>query len=161
MDSMKGVSPIISAVILIVVAIAISTLVGPWMYNLARTSTNETATSTITDIRCRNAGIDFDSDYATYGVDWNFTTLSDWLKVKAENTGTINLHNFSFELTINNSNILQYDVKNDSQRSLSNPLKPGQAAILEANITANISGTLNRVKLRNEVCKNVYVNQKV
>jgi len=156
----RGISPIIATVMLILIVTVIAATVGPWMLNLARDTTNQTSTDTDTALRCQNTAYDFDTDYATNGINW--TPSQSELKVKITNTGTINVHNFSFEITVNTTIINIYNLTDATQRTSETPLKPGQSAILEADSVSGLVGsTLNSVKVLNEVCPSLYVEQDV
>jgi len=156
-----GISPIISAVLLIAVIFTISAFVSPWIFNLARDVTNQTQTDTQTDIKCNNAAYDFQTSYGENGVEWHFSTVNNTLGAKIRNTGTINLYNFSFELTFNETIIEYFDAKAESQRTSANPLKPGQTAFLNASFTKDVNDTLTEIKILNVVCLNVYASQEL
>ena len=155
----KGLSPIISVTILIVISLAIAAMVGSWMFNIVSDTTNTTSSNTRQQIKCRYAGLDFDSSYGTYGVQWNFTGgTGDVLKVKALNTGTVDLYGFSFELTLESDDgygIMHYIPTPATEITESDPFTASRSAIIEANITADINSsvyTLRQVKLLNSVC---------
>jgi len=154
-----GVSPLISTVILIALVISISAFVSPWIFNLVRNASNQTQTITDTEIKCNNAAYDFDSAYGTHGVRWSFSTRNNTLGVRIMNTGMISLHNFSFELIFNQTKVEYYHAKASTQRTASNPLKPGQTAFINASFTRDVNNTLTAVKVLNIVCPNVYASQ--
>jgi len=161
---LAGISPIISAVILIAITFAIATLVSPWMFNLAKDISNQTQTQTQAEIKCNNAAYGFDTSYGTYGVRWDFSpinTENNTLGVKIKNTGTVSLYNFSFELTINDTIIEYFYAKASTQRTSVNPLKPGQTAFINASFTKDVNDTLTSIKVLNAVCPNVYASQNV
>ena len=77
---LKALSPMISVTLLIVISLTLASLIAPWMYELVTTTTNETSVDVRQQIKCRSAGLDFDSQYKNYGADWNFTgNTSDWI----------------------------------------------------------------------------------
>ena len=158
-----GVSPLISMVILVAIIFGIAAFVAPWMYTMVTSVTNETAATTGQELQCQNTAYDFDTDFATFGVDWNFTGATDSLSVKVINTGNINLYGFSFELelnrTVGNPEIKYFEVNETSQRTAMNPLKPGQSAILEAVMDQDLNGTLVKLKVLNPVCPRFFVAQ--
>ena len=159
-DRLHGISPIISVVILIAVIFSIAAVIGPWMYDIAKSTTNQTGTDINTQLTCQNTAYDFDTDYAIFGINWSES--NNKLTAKITNTGTINLYNFSFEILLNSTVIKYFNVNTDTQKTKANPLKPGQTAILEAdNTTSLIGSTLNEVKILNEVCPSVYINQEI
>jgi FlaG/FlaF family flagellin (archaellin) len=162
---MKGVSPLISAIILITITFGIlGAIIGPWMFTLTYNTTQQTTESTEQKIMCTNAGYDFDPNYGINGIYWNFLGTSDELKTRITNTGTINLYNFSFEFNINITTGLEtkhFSPTPSTQKTSTNPLKPGQSTILDANITEDITGTLKEVKILNDVCPSIYIDQEV
>lgn len=155
----KAVSPIVSAILLITVSISIISIVAPWMYELVTTTTNTTSSTTQQQIKCRNAGLDFDSNYGYFGVDWNFTgNGTDFLNAKLVNTGNVNLWGFSFEVTLESQSgeeIKHYNFTDPTKIESADPLRPSMSAIAGADITEDINGTvytLKAIKLLNSVC---------
>lgn len=158
-----GISPLISLVIIVAIIFGITAFIAPWMYETVMSITNETSSTADTEMKCQNTAYDFDTDYGTFGADWNFTASSDTLSAKVVNTGNVNLHGFSFELelnrTIGNPSIKYFDVNSTTQKTPINPLKPGQSAILEAVMDEDLNGTLTKLKILNPVCPRYYVEQ--
>lgn len=148
----SGVSQIVSFVLLIVISIGIALIVGPWAINLVIDISGRTGNTTTTQIICQQAAYDFDTDYGTDGVLWNFTDNNNTLIAKIDNTGTQNLYGFSFEITINSTIIKNFNATTNTQKTESDPLKPGQYLFLSANVTENITGDLNEVKVINTPC---------
>ncbi len=159
MKRMKAISPLISAVMVILIAFALSALIAPWAFEIARQQTNQTGGYAEQQMICQNTAYDFDTNYGTNGVNWTSTGTNDNLTVKIVNTGYQNLYNFSFELVINDTVILRPDVTDATQKTSINPLEPSQSTFL--NTTANISGTLSEVKILNIVCPSVYARQEL
>jgi hypothetical protein len=154
-----GISPIISAVILIVVIFSIAAVVSPWMLGLVTDTTNQTGTDVDQGIKCREASYDFDTNYGTFGLSWNFKTENNTLGARIKNTGTIKLYNFSFELIINDTIIEYFLATDQTQRTSINPMKPGHTTFLNASITKDVNDTLTSVKILNPVCPDVYAKQ--
>ena len=159
---MKALSPLISGIIIVVLSISIASVVAPWMYELVMTTTEETGNTTAQQVKCRSAGMDYDSEYGNYGVDWNFTgNGTDWLRAKMINTGTIDLYGFSFELTLIASaseEIQHYEATPATRKTASDPLKAPRSSIIEANITQDINSSiyfLKTVKVLNTVCSDL------
>ncbi|MBN2102350.1 MAG: type IV pilin [Candidatus Aenigmarchaeota archaeon] len=154
---LKGVSPIISTVLLILIAISIAAFVGPWSLNLATTTSNASATNAMNQIDCQNTFYDFSSDYGNYeGV--NITASGGLIiefRTKLENTGTRNVYGFSFQLS-NSTDIFNCAVTSATQKSSSDPLRPGEECIIEALLSgecANMGeGSITKVKVLNGVC---------
>ena len=152
----KGVSPIISTVLMILIAVAIASFVGPWATNLATTTSNASAENAMNQINCQNTFYDFSTDYGNRnGV--NITVVNGViyeLKARIENTGTRNVYGFSFQLS-NSSDIFNCDVTAATQRSESDPLRPGEETIIDADLVGNCAGlndTITKVKVLNSVC---------
>jgi len=152
----KGVSPVISTVLMILVAVAIAAFVGPWSMNLATTTSNASAQNAMNQINCQNTFYDFSTNYGNRnGV--NITAINGViyeLKAEIENTGTRNVYGFSFQLS-NSTYIFNCDVTSATQRSESDPLRPGEEAIIDADLTGNCAGlndTITKVKVLNSVC---------
>ena len=148
----KGISPIVSSVILILIAISLATIIAPWAFNLVKNTTEDITDDTTTDIECQNAAFDFVSSYGTYGVDYNFTDQGHNLNASIKNTGTITLYNFSFEIRHNTTNITHWSVTSATQKTASDPLRPPESCIIAADITIDLNGTLNEVTILNDVC---------
>jgi archaellum component FlaG (FlaF/FlaG flagellin family) len=161
MANRTGVSELISVVTLVVIVLAIGAFVAPWALSLVRSSANTTGTNVDTELLCQNVAYDFDNSYGTNGLVWNLTASNSTLSAKVVNTGTVNLYNFTFDITINGSYIYEVGVNTSSQKTASSPLKPGQAAILVMNITQDYNNTLTNVRIRNAVCAGKSIDKDV
>jgi len=161
MNKLYGISPLISTIILVGLALTIATFVVPWAFELVTSTANTTATEADIQIRCQNAAYDFDSSYGTYGISWNFTGTGgvDSLSVKIINTGTVNLYNFSVELFTNTSEIFEFGINSTYQKTPSNPLKPGRSAILHSLVNTDINGTISKLRVLNEFCQHIAIEQ--
>ncbi|MBL7206331.1 MAG: hypothetical protein ISS36_01890 [Candidatus Aenigmarchaeota archaeon] len=158
----KGISPLVAMVVLIIIVFGIAGVVGPWLLNLVRISTQQSGYNTATQLICKNFAYDFDTEYGIDGVDHDFSSTPDKLKSRIENKGTVSAYNFSFEITIevlDDIVIKNYDVAQASQKTEEDPLKPGESTILVANITEDITGILKEVKIINDVCSDIYIEQ--
>ncbi len=159
---MKGVSPLISTVLLIAIVILMAAVIGPWALKIATRASDSAGTNVEQDLICRQTAYVFDSDYGNSGVAWNFNGTNGTVSAKIINTGSQNLYNFSFELlmqTPEGTKLIIYpevNVTAETQRTKTNPLKPGYDWILEADV-ANINDTwsLIEVKVINEVCPKI------
>ena len=152
----KAVSPLVSTILVISIIFVIAGIVGPWAMNFAGRQVNNTGGSAGSQITCQAVSYDFDSSYGNSGTDWDFSG-QDWLKAKVMNTGTVNLHSFSFQLYIQGSGYMFYQAKDPMDPDSS--LKPGQSAVLEADITEDLAGTLTEVKVLNGVCSTFILTQ--
>jgi len=158
----KGISPLMATVMLVLIAVTLATIIGPWMYELVRDRMNQTDDDSQMEIRCETTAYDFNPSYANSGINWSATDPS--LRVMITNTGQQKLYNFSFELTLNSSTAISYfNVTAATQRTKEYPLNPGESALLEADSLSSIAGSsLTTVKVLNRlVCPKVYVQQDV
>lgn len=159
-----GISPLIATAIIISLVFALGAIIAPFTFQLATTTTNETTTTVTETLKCRNMAYDFETSFGIDGVNWNFSGSTTLVEVRIMNTGTINVHDFSFEILLNSTNGLEikhYDTNSSFQKTSSSPLKPSQSAILRAAIPDDLNGTLKEVKILNQVCLNVFVRQEL
>ena len=153
---MKGISPIISSVLLIMIILAIASFVGPWMISLTQDVTEEESNRITNELICRQTSYDFDNNYGSNGFTWNFTGTTGVMSTKITNTGNQNIYNFTFEIIFSTSSGMRIVTEPDinvtigTQKTKSNPVKPGQSWIVDADL-ANINDTwsLNEIKLLN------------
>lgn len=159
---MKGISPLISSVLLIAIVILMAAVIGPWAMKIASDASTSASTDVNMDLICRQTAYSFDSDYGNSGVDWLFNQTNGTISARIINTGSQNLYNFSFELTLQTPTGMkliiypEINITDETQRTKVTPLKPGYDWILEADIT-NINDTwsLTEVKIINEVCPRI------
>jgi hypothetical protein len=153
----KGVDPLISTILVIAIIVVIAGLLGPWAMNLGRRSVNNTGSGVNSQITCQSTSYDFDSSYGNGGVDWDFSGSSDWLRARIINTGTVNLYGFSFQLYIEGTGYKFFPTKN--QISPDRPLKPGESAVIEADITEDLAGQMTETRVTNGVCTSFSIAQ--
>jgi flagellin-like protein len=65
---MKGISPIIAAVLLIAITVAISTVVAGWFSTFTRSTTDQVTNRTAFAIDCTSANINIEDVYVTAGT---------------------------------------------------------------------------------------------
>jgi len=159
---MKGVSPMISAVILILIVIAMSAVVGPWIIEMAKNAAEGSGEDAEQQLICQKTAYDFDTDYGISGVDWNFTGTNGTISSKIVNTGSQNIYNLSFELTLQTpyGEIIvsppDVTVTSETQKTKTNPLKPGSSHIVYGDIiNINDTWSITEVKILNVVCPKV------
>jgi FlaG/FlaF family flagellin (archaellin) len=162
----KGLSPLISVTILIAISLTAAAFMAGWIYDLTATTTNQTTSDAQNRVLCRSAGLSFDTSYGDYGIDYNLSGNGtagsvDWIRAQVRNTGTVNLHDFSFEVTLDEgsgSEIYYYEPTPESQKTAGNPLKAGRSVILTANVTPDLNGSLVslvEVRIINTMCPDV------
>jgi flagellin-like protein len=156
---MKGVSPLVSSVIVILIVLALAAFIGPWLISLTQQVSDDETRRVEQELICRQTSYDFDSDYGNGGITWNFTNTTGVMSAKIINTGNRNIYNFTYELVFTTSSgqrIVTYpdvNITQDSQKTKANPLKAGQSWILNAALSSiNDTWTLNEVKILNVVC---------
>jgi FlaG/FlaF family flagellin (archaellin) len=162
MERLKGISEMISIIILIGVVVVMAVVVGPWAMKLASKTAEGTEENVNQELICRGVAYAFDTDYGVSGVLWNFTDTKGTISAKIINTGTQNLYNFSFELTMQTETGIrmiiypEVNVTAETQRTKNNPLKPGYEWILEADVeNINSTWSLLKVKVINDVCPKI------
>jgi FlaG/FlaF family flagellin (archaellin) len=156
---MKGVSQMISTVLIMLISVAAAVMLGPWVIDLATQSSTQSGTGVTNTLICQQSGYTFDGSYGSYGADWNITGNNGTITSKITNTKMQNLYNFTFEITFQTGSgerIVTYpDVRITtlSQKTVQNPLKAGQSVILEADVyNVNDTWTIQRIKILNDVC---------
>ncbi len=155
---MKAISPLIGAIVLIGVSITVAAMVAPMVFRMASNPDQGKADKAIF---CRNLGYDFDSSYWDYGIRHDFSGSSDWLEARISNTGTVNAYDFLFEFRIEtpSGDVSKFfEPTEDTQRTLSSPLRPGRQATIKANITEDITGNLKEVRVLNRPCMDRYAS---
>lgn len=146
---MKGISPLIGAIMLISLILVLAAALSPWITKLVQDSQNQTGTRVDKEIYCRDMSYDFVSSYGSGGVTWDFSTGSDTLTVRIKNYGTNNVYDLSFEFELVDYSLVRFDATLDTQRSMVNPIRPQESAIIEANITQDLTQNLRKVTVRN------------
>lgn len=146
---MKGVSPLIGYIMLLVLIISLAAVLSPWIIHLSQQTVQDTGEDVNRDIYCRDMSYDFVQDYGAYGIEWDFSGTGDYLRAKIKNYGTVNIYNFSFEMELADYSIVRFEATEASQKTRSFPLKPGEFAIIEADITQDLTFELNRLTVRN------------
>jgi flagellin-like protein len=149
--SRRGISELLSTILVISIVVVIAGIVAPWALNLTNRQVNSTQASTDTQITCQSTIYDFDSAYGSHGVQWDFSGTGDYLRTKVTNTGTISLYGFSFQVYIDGVGYKFFQASDGLTPE--DPLKPGQSVVLEAQITENLAGSLSEVRVLNGVCK--------
>jgi len=159
---MKGVSPLISTVLLVGIIVLMATIVGPWMVNIATQTSQSSGQDVEQDMICRRTSYDFDGDYGNSGITWTANQTNGTVTAKIINTGTQNLYNFSIQLTMQTPDgirLIQYPNVNitlETRKTAGNPVKPGEEWILEADVTeVNDTWSLMEVKVINDVCPRI------
>ncbi len=149
MTNTKGVSPLIASIILIGFVVAVAAMISPWFTGLTKSKMYEVEEGSEGQIDCVFSSIDFDSSDISY----NLSGSTDWVNITLDNTGTVSLYNFEVSLTVD-GNTKIYSPMPYSQKTSSSPLEAGSRMILITNITDNLSGTLQKVRVVAKNCPN-------
>jgi hypothetical protein len=151
---MRGIDTLIGAIVLIGLSVSIAAMVAPALYSMAANPNPGPDQAA-----CRSTAYGFDSSYGTYGV--NYSLSPPYLKARVVNTGSMDVHGFFFELVVEESGARRsyfFEPTEESQRTVSNQLRVGREATVEANITEAVTGTLKAVRLLNRPCPGVYAS---
>ena len=92
---------------------------------------------------------DFVTSYGSGGAEWDFSGSSDYLRVRVKNYGTVDVHGFSFEVEFSDFSVRRFVPTTDSQKTESMPLRPGESATIEANVTEDVSADPEKIIVRN------------
>lgn len=133
---MKGISPFIATVLIISFTIGAGMLLGPWIYSLTQSQAGTVGQESETRLECNYGGIRIDDDT----IKCSFTGNPDFLNFTIENTGTIDLYNFTCEI-YQNGVIYEYGVNNSINNQTftsTSPLKSAQKRTVAVNITDNL-----------------------
>lgn len=146
---MRGLSPLIGAIILITITFTLAATMLPWITKLTEQSTNQTDQNVNKDIYCRDMSYDFVTEYGTYGIEWDLSGGSDYLRVKIKNYGTVDVYDFSFDLELSDYSLIRFSATTESQKTRINALKPGDSAIIEADIAQDLTQNLSKITVNN------------
>ena len=140
---MKGISPLIAAVLLIAFTVAIATMVMGWFSTLTRETTATVSNKTTEAVSCSNAQISIEEVYVTAG-----SLATGSARVVVKNTGFTTLgisglqvynttgHNFSTGF----STVSSFPSGSIQSFSLTNVSVPSCAAFSKALVTSNCGG---------------------
>jgi len=134
---MKGISPFIATVLIISFTIGAGALLGPWIYSLTKSHADTVGGETETRLNCQYGGIRIDDE----SIKCSFTDTPDFLNFTIENTGTVNLYDFTCEIYLNGV-IYEYGVNNSMNNQTftsSSPLRPAQRRTVTVNITDDLA----------------------
>lgn len=151
---MKGISPFVATVFVISFTVGAGVLLGPWIYSLTKSQAETVGGETETRLDCQYGGIRIDDD----SIKCSFTGNPDLLNFTIENTGTINLYNFTCEIYLNGV-VYEYGVNNSINNQTftdSSPLRPAQKRTVAVNITDNLaSANPEWIRIRVPKCPTV------
>ncbi|MBI4153862.1 hypothetical protein HY501_00860 [Candidatus Woesearchaeota archaeon] len=133
---MKGVSPLLEAVLLIAVAVTISVLVATWLTTLTTSETRQVKNTTTTALQCQFSNLLIQS--ATYNCSLNCSAgISHNLTLTLKNTGRISIDIRHVSLLNKTGSIYAYEF-NETKI-----LDPGET-IVASNISTDSCMGINR-----------------
>lgn len=127
-------------VLTVAFTVGVAAIIGTWLTVFSKSTTDTVGEESKTKINCNYGGIRIIDD----SVKCNFATASpinDTLNFTIENTGTINLYNFTGEIYLNGI-IYSYNTYNAATNAAfgsGSPIKPNERKTLVVNITADLA----------------------
>ncbi|MFB6075696.1 MAG: archaellin/type IV pilin N-terminal domain-containing protein [Candidatus Aenigmatarchaeota archaeon] len=148
----KGISPIISTVLLVAFAIALATIVGPWLTGFTKERGQEVEDRGEKQVNCVYSAIDFDIDDIYYNLS-DDTYPDSSVNITITNSGSEDVYDPKISLHVSNR-MYSYEPIQDTDLNFSNKLEAGTQAYLVTNITDELSGTLKEVRVVFQNCPN-------
>lgn len=143
-SSHKGLSDLISIVLLLAFTIAVAFLIGTWISDLSK-NTNDKNQKTIEETNCNYADFSAADENIKYASGAN-----GYVSFTIFNKGRVSLYDFAvFSISTSHASELSLS----DSLTANNSLKPGQ--IVSFNATGNVSG--NKFKIFSRICPNVYI----
>ncbi len=144
---MKGISPVIAAVLLVAISVAVGVLLSSWITHWVSTRTQQASSACVTNTNYRIDSATFDSS-------------TNNLTILLTNLGNVGLYGFSVQV-LNGTNVEVYN-STDQKVSISpnvtetNPLKEQRSAIIIINMNgayhSGLGSTADHIKVLNKAC---------
>ncbi|MBI4173184.1 MAG: hypothetical protein HY519_00520 [Candidatus Aenigmarchaeota archaeon] len=159
----KGLSEMLSAILLIGMAAGAALLLSGWAESFIRQTAGNGNQQVAQELACRNAGLSLDSGFGNAGISWDFAADPDVLEVQVLNTGSIDLYGFSIIAVIDNQGLASQllAVEQGYQKTLQEPLKPGRSAVLKAAITEDLAGALKEIIVASSACPSLRLRKQL
>ncbi len=160
----KGLEPLVSAVLFLSIVLATSAFVSMWYIEFAGKNVKRETSRMSEGIECGQAALDFDSSETGGGIRWDFSGSreTDYLEAWLVNTGSVNLYGFVFEAfvdQIDGTHIFVLQPEKDA--TIADPLKPGRPRLFKAKLTEDVQGELKRIRVMNGACRQAVVEKVV
>ncbi len=140
---MKGLSPLIAALLLIGFTVAVGGLISVWIGGLASTQTESITGSTDKLLKCSKSVLDVTQ---VQGKTFSRPTGSNWGEFNVTLqyiTGTEDIYNFTISLTDSSGNVVQNNTVSNNiyytNGTTTVAFLPGSKAVLNLKFNANIS----------------------
>ena len=98
---MKGISPIVSSVLLIAFTVTVAVIIGSWYRNLAKTSAETVKEQTTESLTCTYGGINL--------YDVKFSSTTNYVNGKIKNTGNVVLGDVDIQIFYVNGSSIVYE----------------------------------------------------
>jgi len=133
---MKGISPFVSAVLLIVIAVSVATVALLWYKGLITTQASTIRNTTSQETECQEGGIRIEVE----SIKCDFSGSKDYLNFSLENSGLIPLYAFKAEIDVKGvvHTYPVYEVGTNASFTASYPLRPNEIKSVWVNITDDL-----------------------
>ncbi|MEE9322935.1 MAG: archaellin/type IV pilin N-terminal domain-containing protein [Candidatus Aenigmarchaeota archaeon] len=144
---MKGISPVIAAVLLIAISVAVGVMISSWITHWVSSRTAQASSACVTNTNYR-------IDSAT------FHSSTDSLTLVLTNLGNVELYGFSVQI-LNGTDVYVYNTT-DPKLSISpnitetNPLREQRSVVIIIDMTggyhSSLGSTADQIKILNKAC---------
>lgn len=134
---MKGISAFVATILLIAFAVAIGGVISTWQTGFVKKQTDIVSTYSEQETECSYGGIKIIEST----IRCSFSGATDRLNFTIENTGSVNLYNFSTQISVSNV-VYEYSVYQISDNATFNssyPFKPNSRKSIWVNITDDLA----------------------
>lgn len=144
---MKGITALITFIILVAITFAIAAMMNPWLFRTI-TDEGEDIGDDSNRFACRNVQYSFMRAYGTEGMDFSLCTEPRYVRARIKNYGSMDLYDFSFILVFNDTEIT-IPVTQESQSTESDPLRPQEERLIEGIPEECITDPPNEIRIIN------------
>ena len=133
---MKGISSFVATILLIAFAVAVGGVISVWQMGFVQKQTDTVSKYSGQEIECSYGGIKIIESI----IRCSFSGSTDYLNFTIENSGSVNLYNFSTQIYVSNT-VYEYSVFQISDNATFNssyPLKPNSRKSVWVNITDSL-----------------------
>ena len=144
---MKGISPVIAAVLLIAITVAVGVMISSWITHWVSSRTQQASSACVTNTNYRIDSVSFDSS-------------TNNMTIIITNLGSVELYGFTVQV-LNGTDVWVYN-SSDTRLTISpnitesNPLKEQRSAIIIINMDGDyhsaLGSTSDQVKVLNKAC---------
>jgi len=144
---MKGISPVVAAVLLIAITVAVGVMVSSWVTQFITTRTRETSSACMTS-----------TNYKIDSVEFAYSTNNTTIKIT--NLGQLGIYGFSVQV-MNGTDVNVYNSSDPKIKMTPNitedaPLEQQRSALIIINMDgsyhSNLGRTADQIKVLNKAC---------